>query len=60
MRDLAISTADAFVLVYAVDDQDSLDEVCRLKEHIIEMRGEHVPPIVVVANKIGNNTPTTL
>lgn len=53
MRDLAIQTADAFILVYAVDDQESLDEVCRLKEHIIKLRGPNIPPLVVVANKIG-------
>ncbi|KAH9413074.1 hypothetical protein DERP_006760 [Dermatophagoides pteronyssinus] len=52
MRDLAIQTADAFILVYAVDDQESLDEVCRLKEHIIKLRGPNIPPLVVVANKI--------
>ncbi|KPM10069.1 GTP-binding Ras-like protein [Sarcoptes scabiei] len=52
MRDLAIRTADAFILVYAVDDQDSLDEVSRLKEHILELREHNVPPLVVVANKI--------
>lgn len=57
MRDLAIRNADAFILVYAVDDQDSLDEVCRLKEHITEMRGASVPPIVVVANKCGKQFP---
>lgn len=54
MRDLAIQTADAFILVYAVDDQESLDEVCRLKETILKVRGDNVPPLVVVANKIGN------
>lgn len=56
MRDLAIRTADAFILVYAVDDQDSLDEVSRLKEHILELREHNVPPLVVVANKIGMNS----
>ena len=53
MRDLAIQTADAFILVYAVDDQESLDEICRLKEHILKLRGPNIPPLVVVANKIG-------
>ncbi|XP_075587908.1 ras-related protein Rap-2b [Dermatophagoides farinae] len=52
MRDLAIQTADAFILVYAVDDQESLDEICRLKEHILKLRGPNIPPLVVVANKI--------
>ncbi|KAH9400722.1 hypothetical protein TYRP_002294 [Tyrophagus putrescentiae] len=52
MRELAIRSADAFLLVYAVDDADSYEEVIRLKEHIYALRGETgVPPVVVVANK---------
>lgn len=52
MRDLAIRSADAFLLVYAVDDQDSYEEVIRLKDLIFELR-DNVPPVVVVANKTG-------
>lgn len=56
MRDLAIRSADAFLLVYAVDDGDSYEEVIRLKELIYELRGESgVPPVVVVANKTGKS-----
>ncbi|KAI2806396.1 hypothetical protein RDWZM_006637 [Blomia tropicalis] len=51
MRDLAIRSGDAFLLVYSVDDQSSYDEMIRLKDLIYELRGENMPPIVVVANK---------
>lgn len=53
MRDLAIRSGDAFLLVYSVDDQSSYDEMIRLKDLIYELRGENMPPIVVVANKTG-------
>ena len=53
MRDLAIRSADAFLLVYAVDDQDSYEEVIRLKDLIFELRGDNVVPTCVVANKTG-------
>uniref|UniRef100_G3MLH1 GTP-binding protein Rhes n=1 Tax=Amblyomma maculatum TaxID=34609 RepID=G3MLH1_AMBMU len=50
MRLLAISTADAFVLVYAVDDPESFEEVRRIRDQIIEQRSASVP-LVVVGNK---------
>ncbi|XP_055837445.1 ras-related protein Rap-2a-like [Episyrphus balteatus] len=50
MRTLSISTAGAFILVFAVDDLLSWDEVERLRKEIIEARGYKVP-IVVVGNK---------
>ncbi|KAK7870932.1 hypothetical protein R5R35_012154 [Gryllus longicercus] len=50
MRALSISTGDAFVLVFAVDDADTWEEVRRLREQIVEARGCKVP-IVVVGNK---------
>ena len=53
MRDLAIRSADAFLLVYAVDDPHSYEEVIHLKDLIYEVRGGNIPPVVVVANKIG-------
>ncbi|GAB0096998.1 ras-related protein Rap-2b-like [Sergentomyia squamirostris] len=50
MRALSISTGGAFILVFAVDEEESWNEVERLREQIIEARGYRVP-IVIVANK---------
>ncbi|XP_050428817.1 GTP-binding protein Di-Ras1-like isoform X2 [Adelges cooleyi] len=50
MRDLSISTADAFLLVFSVDREDTWDQVKRFKEQINEMRGPKIP-IVIVGNK---------
>ena len=50
MRRLAISTSQAFLLVYSVDDSDSFKEISQLRQLILEERGEGVP-IVVVGNK---------
>ncbi len=53
-RRLAIRTAHAFLLVYAVDDEDSFDFISTLRNEIIDMKGDDVP-IVVVGNKIDVN-----
>ncbi|XP_063225026.1 GTP-binding protein Rhes-like [Bacillus rossius redtenbacheri] len=50
MRALSISTADGFLLVFAVDQAESWEEVRRLRAQILETRGPRVP-IVVVGNK---------
>lgn len=50
MRRLAISTADAFVLVYAIDDPESFEEVRRIHEQIVDLRSAKAP-MVVVGNK---------
>jgi len=50
MRKLAISTADAFVLVYSLDDNASFEAVKELRDQVLQERGEDIP-IVVVGNK---------
>lgn len=50
MRDLAISTGDAFVLVYSIDNNDSFEEVRMLRDKILDRRKSNVP-ILVVGNK---------
>ncbi|XP_037286532.2 GTP-binding protein Rhes [Rhipicephalus microplus] len=50
MRRLAITTADAFVLVYAIDDPESFEEARRIHDQIVELRSAKAP-VVVVGNK---------
>ena len=49
MRELAITTSDAFVLVYSMTDSSSFDQVKQLREDIISQRKK--VPIVIVGNK---------
>ncbi|XP_026158532.1 ras-related protein Rap-2b-like [Mastacembelus armatus] len=51
MRELCIRHSDAFGLVYAVDDPGSFEEVRRLRDEILELRGGKGAPITVVGNK---------
>ncbi|XP_060551070.1 ras-related protein Rap-2a-like [Ruditapes philippinarum] len=51
MRKLAIATGDAFILVYAVDNQTSFETVKRLRDEIKEYNHKEHYSIVVVANK---------
>jgi small GTP-binding protein len=55
MRRLSISTAHAFLLVYAIDDRESFNEVCQLWEQIREQRsGYQELPCVVAGNKVSS------
>lgn len=51
MRKLAISTSNAFVLVYSVDDSCSFDEIKRLRDQIIAEKDDENVPILIVGNK---------
>ncbi|XP_076338655.1 ras-related protein Rap-1b-like isoform X2 [Tachypleus tridentatus] len=50
MRRLAISSSDAFLLVYSIENTESFEEVRRLRNSVLEARSSSVP-IVVVGNK---------
>lgn len=53
MRRLSITTAHAFILVYAVTNQNTFEEVKRLWEQIKEVRSNYEDiPCVIVGNKI--------
>ncbi len=51
MRALCIRTGDAFALVYAPDEPDSLEEVQRFREEILALKGETFTGITVIENK---------
>jgi len=50
MRDLSIKSADAFILVYNVNDCNTFLEIKTLRSQILSTKG--VVPIVIVGNKI--------
>jgi small GTP-binding protein len=52
MRALSISSADAFILVYDVNDASTFEEVRALRDQIHETKGRTAIPIVVVGNKV--------
>lgn len=52
MRELSISSADAFILVYDITDSSTFDEVRQIRDLIHESKGTSAVPIVVVGNKI--------
>ncbi|KAL2087212.1 hypothetical protein ACEWY4_018271 [Coilia grayii] len=51
MRKLSIQSSDAFALVYAIDDPESLEAVKSLRDEILEIKADKYTPIVVVGNK---------
>lgn len=51
MRKLAISTSDAFVLVFSVDCEKSFEEMKAMRDQILEERETCDLPIVIVGNK---------
>ncbi|XP_074649226.1 dexamethasone-induced Ras-related protein 1-like [Tubulanus polymorphus] len=62
MRRLSLLTGDLFILVFAVDSQESYEEVLRLREQICESKGQtqvgkvkgekKKVPMVIVGNKM--------
>ncbi|KAM9305461.1 GTP-binding protein Di-Ras2-like [Gastrophryne carolinensis] len=51
MQKLRIQQGDAFALVFSLADLDSFQEVERLREEILSIKGDSDVPIVVVGNK---------
>lgn len=52
MRKLSIQNSDAFALVYAIDDPESLEAIKSLRDEILEIKEDKYTPIVVVGNKV--------
>lgn len=52
MRNLSISNADAFVLVYDICDASSFEDLQAIRDQILETKGSPNVPIVVVGNKL--------
>ena len=51
MRRIAISKSNVFVLVYEIGNSKSYEEVKRLKDEIIELKGDCGAGIIIVGNK---------
>ena len=51
MRKLSIDTADAFILVYSVDDETSYEEMKKMRSQVLEQKNRDRIPIVIVGNK---------
>ena len=50
MRNVSLASADAFIIVFSMEDYASWEEVSRLRDMVHEVKDPEVP-IVVVANK---------
>ncbi|XP_035385617.1 GTP-binding protein Rhes-like [Electrophorus electricus] len=51
MRKLSIQNGDAFALVYAIDDAESVEVVKSLRDEILEIKQDKFTPVVVIGNK---------
>lgn len=52
MHKLAISTGDAFLLVYSIDKADSFENVRKLKDEVKELKQEEDCFVLIIANKL--------
>ncbi|XP_071105360.1 ras-related protein Rap-2a-like [Haliotis cracherodii] len=52
VRQMAIENGDAFILVYSVVDKDSFEQLYKLRDLILELKGEQKVPVFIVANKV--------
>ncbi|XP_074651686.1 ras-related protein Rap-1b-like [Tubulanus polymorphus] len=55
MRELCIRTGQAFILVFAINNEASFDEALKLGELIIKFKGRDSVPLVLVGNKTDLN-----
>ena len=51
MKQLAVDSADTFVIVYAVDDRKSFEDAKKVKMEIMKIKGDVNGSILLVANK---------
>lgn len=51
MRRVTLQFGEAFIIVYGVNDPDSLEEALKLQQEIYEAKGTEDVPMVIVGNK---------
>uniref|UniRef100_A0A0K2VCR5 Uncharacterized protein n=1 Tax=Lepeophtheirus salmonis TaxID=72036 RepID=A0A0K2VCR5_LEPSM len=51
MFNVCLTKADAFIIVFSLNDPSSWDEASRLRDLVLEVKGPDKVPIVVVGNK---------
>ncbi|VDP35923.1 unnamed protein product [Heligmosomoides polygyrus] len=51
MRDLYVRNGQGFILVYSVNDRESLDELLEIRNMIVRMKPDAHVPMVLVGNK---------
>ena len=52
MRNLSISNADAFILVYDICDSSTFESLQSIRNEILDIKKQSNVPIVVVGNKL--------